>query len=192
MTKVGVQKLTGKVAGLFTAPKDTFVSEAAHSIELDMHGVIGDHHYGLTRQSGGREPWYKRGTEMRNERHISILSVEELAGVAKTLEIDAVSPERIGTNMLIEGVPSLSKIPPRTQFFFPSGAVIRIDGYNAPCKVSGKSLQEAHDGRVDIELGFVKAAEETRGLVAWVECAGAINVNDEVKIRIWPQELYVV
>lgn len=189
---IGAQKLVGELTQLFLADGNDFVSRPVDSIELDFEGIIGDYHYGATRKSGGREPWYKRGTQMRNERHVSILSEEELTEIADALDISGLDAGRIGANFVTKGIPHLSRIPPRTQFFFPSGAVVRIDGYNAPCKISGKSLQDVHDGRDDIEFGFVQAAKETRGLVGWVERPGKINVGDEIKVRIWPQELYVV
>jgi len=191
-TKIGAQKLTGTLTQLFAARGDDFVSAAVDRVELDYNGIVGDYHHGLTRKSGGREPWYERGTEMRNERHVSILSQEELAQIASDLNIGELDVGRIGANFVTKGIPNLSRVPARTQFFFPSGAVIRIDGYNAPCKISGKSLQNAHADRDDIEFGFVKAAKTTRGLVGWVERAGMIRLGDEIKVRVWPQELYVV
>lgn len=192
MQKLGPQKLSGKLKGLYLAAGDDFVSHAVDELQLSFEGIVGDYHFGHTRRSGGREPWFKRGTEMRNERQVSLLSAEEMAEVAQKLDIDEVDPGLIGGNLLIEGIPSFSKIPPRTQLFFPSGAVIRIDGYNAPCAISGASLQSGQDHRDDIKLGFVKAAQETRGLVGWVEVPGVVRVGDEIKFRIWPQELYVV
>jgi hypothetical protein len=192
MQKLGPQKLSAKIKGLYLAAGDDFVSKSVETLELSFEGIKGDYHAGLTRRSGGREPWYKRGTEMRNERQLSLLSVEEMEDVAQKLEIEEVDPGLIGGNILLEGVPNFSNIPPRTQMFFPSGAVIRIDGYNAPCAIAGESLQTGQKDRDDIKLGFVKAAKDTRGLVGWVEVPGAIHVDDEVKLRIWPQELYVV
>lgn len=191
-TSIGAQKLTGTLSQLFSADGNGFVSRLVEHIEVDFDGIVGDYHRGLTRKSGGREPWYDRGTIMRNERHVSILSHEELRQIADDLGIDQLDAGRIGANFVTSGIPNLSRIPARTQFFFPSGAVIRIDGYNAPCKISGKSLQDVHGGRDDIEFGFVKAAKTRRGIVGWVERPGVIYVGDEIKVRIWPQELYVI
>ena len=192
MQKVPAQKLKGTLASVFAARGDDFVSREVDELSLTFDGIEGDYHAGATRLSGGREPWYKRGTEMRNERQISMLSVEEMNDVAQALNIETTDVGAIGGNFLIEGVPNFSKLPPRTQMFFPSGAVVRIDGYNAPCKISGKSLQNQNPGREDIELGFVQAARETRGLVGWVEKPGVVKAGDEITFRIWPQELYVV
>lgn len=190
MTQIPAQKFTAELADLFLAAGDDFISKSVPELELTYEGIVGDHHAGLTRKSGGREPWYKRGTEMRNERQVSLLSVEEVAIIAERLNVDHFDAGRIGANMLISGLPQFSQIPSRTQFFFPSGAVLRIDGYNAPCKIAGAALQADYDGRDDIELGFVKAAAELRGLVAWVERPGLVRKGDEIKVRVWPQQLY--
>jgi len=191
-TSIGAQKLTGTLSQLYIADGGGFVSRPVEQIEVDFDGIVGDYHRGLTRKSGGREPWYERGTIMRNERHVSILSHEELSQIADELDIEQLDAGRIGANFVTLGIPHLSRVPSRTQFFFPSGAVIRIDGYNAPCKISGKSLQDVHAGRDDIQFGFVKAAKATRGIVGWIERPGTIRVGDEIKVRVWPQELYVV
>jgi hypothetical protein len=86
---------------------------------------------GHTRKSGGREPWYPRGTEIRNERQISIVAADELAMAAKDMGIDRIEPGWIGANLVIEGIPLLSMLPPRTQLFFEGGVTLRIDGDNA-------------------------------------------------------------
>lgn len=190
MTQIPAQKFTAEIANLFLASGEDFVSVPTPELELTYEGIVGDHHAGLTRKSSGREPWYKRGTEMRNERQVSLLSVEEIAIIAERLGVDHFNAGRIGANMLVSGVPQFSQVPSRTQMFFPSGAVLRIDGYNAPCKIAGAALQADYEGRDDIELGFVKAAENLRGLVAWVERPGLVRQGDSITVRVWPQQLY--
>lgn len=80
-TKTGIlpsRKIGGRVSGLFEALAGDFVTTPASSLELTFDGIVGDYHAGATRKSGGREPWYPRGTEMRNERQLSILASDEL------------------------------------------------------------------------------------------------------------------
>jgi hypothetical protein len=172
------------------APGDDFVSVSADQLDLTYAGIAGDRHAGLVRPSGAREPWYPRGTPMRNERQLSILAAEELAEVAAELSIAGLRPEWIGGNLLLSGVEALSDLPPRSILMFPSGAAIRIDGDNGPCRQSGRSLAQHVEGRPDLELGFVKAAKHRRGLVGWVEREGTIRPGDAVRIRIWEQTLY--
>jgi hypothetical protein len=182
--------IEAKVEGVYWAPRDTFVSEPLDALDLTYEGIVGDRHSGLYRESGPREPWYPRGTPMRNERQLSVLSVEENAVVATALRIPELKPEWIGGNILLSGVPQLSQLPPRTLLWFPSGAAVRIDGDNGPCKKSGAAISAKIPGRPDIELGFVEAAKHKRGLLGWVEREGEIRPGDTVKIRIWKQALY--
>ncbi len=178
------------VKGVYWAPRDTFVSEPLDVLNLTYDGIPGDRHAGLYRNSGPREPWYPRGTPMRNERQLSILSAEENAEVAAALAIDALRPEWIGGNILLSGVPQLSQLPPRTLLMFPSGATVRIDGDNGPCKKSGAAIAANVPGRPDLEFGFVKAAKHKRGLLGWVEREGEVRPGDVVRLRIWEQSLY--
>jgi hypothetical protein len=183
------RNLEARLAGVFIATGDEVASTAVDKLALTYDGIPGDRHSGLTRKSGAREPWYERGTPMRNERQLSILSVEELAEVAAAMAIPELKPEWIGASLLLAGLPGLSQLPPRSILMFPSGAAVRIDGDNGPCRDSGRSIMVA-TGNPEHEFSFVKAAKGKRGLVGWVEREGEISPGDTVKIRLWAQELY--
>lgn len=180
--------IEGRVAGVYVANGEV-ASTPRPELILTYAGVPGDRHEGLTRTSGSREPWYERGTPMRNERQISILSSEEMAEVAAALGIAALPVEWIGANLLLEGVPNLTQLPPRSILMFPSGAAVRIDGDNGPCRISGRSIA-AQTGVAKHEFDFVTAAKGKRGLVGWVEREGGVSPGDTVKIRIWTQADY--
>ena len=187
---VPAQKIRGVVVGLFHAPGGTFETQPIDRLALTYEGIPGDRHAGLLRPSGPREPWYPRDTEMRNERQLSILGVEELGEVAADLQLDRLAAEWIGGNIVLSGVPHLSLIPPRTLLMFEGGVTIRIDGDNGPCRKSGASIASHVEGRGDIEFGFVKAAKRKRGLLGWVERAGTIAMGEAVTLRIWEQWIY--
>jgi hypothetical protein len=188
--RIPAKTIEAKVEGIYWAPHGTFVSEPLDVLALTYDGIPGDRHSGLYRESGPREPWYPRGTPMRNERQLSILSAEENAEVAATMGIPELKPEWIGGNLLLSGVPHLSALPPRSILWFPSGAAVRIDGDNGPCKKSGASIASNIPGRPDLELGFVKAAKHKRGVLGWVEREGEVRAGDVVRIRVWEQVLY--
>ena len=59
-----------------------FQTSPVEALRLGFEGIEGRFHAGSTRRSGGREPWYPRGTEMRNESQLSIVAGDELAIVA--------------------------------------------------------------------------------------------------------------
>lgn len=185
------KRLDGRVAGLFMAKGKDFVTEPVAALDLGFDGIAGDFHQGLTRKSGGREPWYPRGTEMRNERQISIVAADELRQIADAMGVAEVRPEWIGANMVVEGIARLSMLPPRTLLFI-EGVTLRIDGQNAPCRLAGRSVAD-HLGLEkpdEAALAFRKAAERLRGLVAWVEKPGRMEAGTHVVARLPEQWIY--
>ncbi|MDG4879882.1 MOSC domain-containing protein [Mesorhizobium sp. WSM4884] len=186
------RKLAAMAAALYTAPSDHFETRRVEQLRLGFDGIEGDFHAGATRRSGGREPWYPRGTEMRNERQLSLVAADELAIVAERMGIAEIKPEWIGANLLIEGVPHLSMLPAGSLLFFKSGVTVKVDSQNGPCRFSGRSVAE-HAGMTDPEAGallFPKAAKRLRGLVAWVEKPGIIRTGEEISVRVPEQWIY--
>lgn len=184
------QTHSASVEWLGWAAGTDFATTGVEWLHLTYAGIPGDVHEGLTRKSGAREPWYPRGTPMRNERQVSLLSREELNAVAETLAIPDLDPAWIGGNFVFSGLPAFSTLPPRTLLMFPSGAAIRVDGDNGPCRASGRGIVRHIPERPDLEFGFVKAAKHRRGLVGWVEREGEVRVGDTVSVRVWEQALY--
>lgn len=189
---IPAQKLAAGVSGVFAALGDDFVTRPVEALDLSFEGIAGDFHSGYTRRSGGREPWYQRGTEMRNERQISIVAADELAIVAERMGLAEIKPEWIGANIVIEGVPRLSMLPSGTLMFFGNGATVKVDAQNGPCKIAGKSIAE-HAGMADVTAGsllFPKVAKRLRGLVAWIEKPGHIVAGESVSVRVPEQWIY--
>ncbi|MGH7005498.1 MAG: MOSC domain-containing protein, partial [Alphaproteobacteria bacterium] len=92
---IASRKLSGRVEALFAAFGGEFVTTPVRSLDLGFDGIAGDFHAGATRRSGGREPWYPRGTEMRNERQLSILAPDELETVAAGMGLPRLMAEWI-------------------------------------------------------------------------------------------------
>ncbi len=183
MTEHTARTLTARVEGTFVVEGAAVESTPCDALVLTYAGIAGDRHEGLIRPSGPREPWYLRGTPMRNERQVSILGAEELAEIAAALDIDRLDPAWIGANLVLSGIPDLTRLPPRTLLLFPSGAALRIDGDNDPCRKSGAAIAAHVDNRPDLQFAFIKAARDRRGLVAWVEREGEVRAGDEVTVR---------
>lgn len=185
-------KLTAAVDGVYRAAGNDFRSRNVGRLELGFEGIEGDFHRGITRKSGGREPWYPRGTEMRNERQLSIVAPDELRDIARAMDIAEVRPEWIGANMVLSGIHRLSMLPPGTLMFFNGGVTLKVDGQNRPCRVAGKSVAEsAGVGDSDAAaLKFAEVARRLRGLVAWVEKPGSIAEGEEVSVRLPEQWIY--
>ena len=186
------RKIAGRVVGVFVAPFDHFVTSAVDELVLGFDGIDGDFHAGTTRKSGGREPWYPRGTEMRNERQPSIVAADELAQIAAGMGISRIEPGWIGANLVLGGVPRLSMLPAGTMLFFADGVTLKVDGQNAPCRLAGRSVAK-NAGIEDVEAGallFPKHGRRLRGLVAWVEKPGRIVRGEQVSVRIPEQWIY--
>ncbi|MGH6908495.1 MAG: MOSC domain-containing protein, partial [Aestuariivirga sp.] len=130
---------------------------------------------------------YQRGTEVRNTRQLSILSVEELTDVASAMNIPAVKPEWVGANMVTSGIPDLSLLPPSSRLQFPSGATVVIDAENFPCRYPAEIIEKHHPEQT---TGFVKAAMHKRGVVGWVEREGVVKGGDQIVIWIPQQRIY--
>lgn len=189
---IPARKLAAKAAALYVAPADHFQTRPVDELRLGFDGISGDFHAGPTRRSGGREPWYPRGTEMRNERQLSIVAVDELAIVAKRMDLAEIKPEWIGANLVIEGVPNLSMLPSGTLLFFKGGVTVKVDAQNGPCRIAGRSIAE-NAGMADVEAGallFPKVAKRLRGVVAWVEKPGTVMAGEEISVRVPEQWIY--
>lgn len=189
---VAAQKLAATVSAVFVARGKDFQTAAASHLDLTFDGIPGDFHAGPTRKSGGREPWYPRGTEMRNERQLTIVAADELAIAAGRMGIAEIRPEWIGANIVLEGVSRLSMLPPATLLFFQNGVTLKVDVQNHPCKLAGRSIAEnaGLDNPKEAALLFPKHARRLRGLTAWVEKPGRISAGEGVTVRVPEQWIY--
>lgn len=188
---VPVQKLKGRVAGVFIVPEGNRVeSVAVPSLRLDIEGAAGDRHHGISRYSGAREPWYPRETIISNIRQVSVLAVEEMTTVAARLGIPQLKAEWIGGTVLVEGVPRLSFLPAGTRLFFDGGASLLVTEQNGPCRIAGKAIAAHFPDRPELEMEFPKQAKGMRGVVAAVERPGSVMPGSALEVRVPEQWIY--
>jgi MOSC domain-containing protein YiiM len=182
-------KPVGRVASTLVADGADFVSRPLEKLELTLEGVVGDtQHYGFTRSSGGREPWHQRGTQVANDRQLSLVCPDELAIVASRMELPRIDAAWIGANLLINGIERLSFLPRGSRLMFPSGATIFITDQNGPCRFAGASIAQHYPERQGLDLLFPKVAQGMRGCLGMVERAGTIHAGDEVKLMLPPRQ----
>jgi hypothetical protein len=187
-------RTSGRCTGLLVPSEVHPETRRVEELVLDLGGIPGTRHHGFTRKAGPREPWYERGTEMRSGRQLTIVSPEELAMVAAAMGVAVIEPEWIGANLVIEAVPRLSWLPAGTRLFF-SAATLVVEGQNAPCHISGKSVARHADPQgaiAGLALEFPKKAVGLRGLVASVERAGTIRCGEAVMIKVPRQSLWTL
>lgn len=175
--------ILGQVVGVYVGlDAHTLVTSRTDEARVTFEGFAGDRHAGLTRPSDGRTPHYPRGTEIRNSRQVSIVSAEELADIAAAMGLEILLPEWLGANLLLSGIPGLTRLPSGLRLFFSGGAVLVVEGENMPCPAPGRVIQAAHPGIPGLAPRFVKAARGKRGIVAWVEKPGLIRIGDHVRL----------
>lgn len=168
-------------AGLESAPQERVAARFA--------GFEGEAHGGLTRGACVRvAKQYPKGTEIRNVRQLTIVSIEELAEVAAAMTLSgALSPAWIGANMALRGVPRLTELPSGARLIFENGTGIAVDMENGPCRYAGEAIDAHEPGR---GLSFVKHARGKRGVAAWVEREGEIALGDRCVLHVPPQRPY--
>jgi hypothetical protein len=180
-----INKINGSVLKVMSGlDASSLVTTAQTQVKVTFAGIEGDRHAGLTMKSDSRTPLYPRGTEIRNVRQVSMISAEELQEIARRMDLPTVEPEWLGANLLIQGIPDLTMIPPSCRMYFPDNTVLVIDSENNPCIHPGKVIQSHYPERAGLVELFVESARHLRGLVAWVERPGTISRADGVRFEI--------
>jgi len=159
-------------------------SVAAERLAMTFAGPEGEDHGGVTRPSCSRVlDLYARDTPIANVRQLSILSSEEIAQIADTLELDDLDPAWLGATMVVEGLPDFSHLPPssRLQFGGKGGATVTIDMQNRPCNLPAPAIEAARPGH---GRWFKAAADGRRGVTARVEREGAVGLGDAVTLFV--------
>jgi len=188
MKKYLGKTLSGKVASLHMGNNEDLSKQSSVSLQAEIGGFAGDKHQGPVRETWEGE-WQPAGTIRRNERQWSAVSVEELAHITERLELtEPLSPETLGANLCIEGIPEFSLLPKGTTLWFPSGAVLLVEEYNPPCGDMGAQIAAKYTSNSSEPLTdkkWLRPAAGRRGLVGVIDVAGEIHVGDEVEVRVY-------
>jgi hypothetical protein len=163
-------------------------STALAEVFASFAGVAGEVHCGLTRASCSRVTGqYPRGTEIRNVRQFSVLAAEELAIIAKGMGLAELDPSLLGASLVIAGIPDLTHLPPSSRLQFESGATLVVDMENRPCTLPAKEIEAVHPG---FGKKFKPAAQDLRGVTAWVERQGVLRLGAKVRLHIPDQRAW--
>ncbi len=154
-------------------------------LELSLCGDTGARHEGATRPSCSRVTHlYPRGTEIRNVRQLSILSREELEIIAAEIGLERLDPALLGASIVLSAIPDFTHLPPGSRLQAPSGLTITVDMENLPCHLPAREIETDEPGH---GKKFKTAARGRRGVTAWVERAGRLELGDEMSLFI-PQQ----
>lgn len=185
-------EISGKVEQLLLGMQaDSIETTRVEQVQVTWDGLENDKHAGRTRPSDARTPQYPRGTPILNDRQVCIVSAEELAAIARDMDIPEVRPEWLGANILVSGIPSLTRLPPGTRLVFSGGVVLYITHFNNPCSLPGKMIQANYPHRGDLVPAFVRNAQHRRGLVAMVEQPGTISTGAAIQVIPFKHYLYL-
>ncbi len=165
-------------------------SDAVDMLDLSFAGVEGEAHSGLTRPSCSRVvAQYPRNTVIRNVRQLTILSSEELAGIAADMGLDRLAPQFVGASLVIEGIADFSHVPPSSRLQSESGTTLTIDMENRPCNLPGREIEAVHPG---FGKAFKAAAAGRRGVTAWVEREGRLRLGEQLRLHVPSQRAWAV
>ncbi len=158
------------------------------ALDLALGGDAGEFHSGITRPSCVRvKALYERGTEIMNVRQLSVLSQEELDQIAAEMDLDAVDPAWVGASIVLKGIPDFTHVPPNARLQGPDGVTITVDMENRPCVLPGRVIEGEHPG---YGPKFKTAAQNKRGVTAWVERAGTLSVGDAMRLFVPDQPIW--
>jgi len=164
-------------------------AESRKTLTLHFEGVVGESHSGITRPSCVRvTSQYPKGTEIRNVRQLSILSAEELALMAADMGMDRLPPEYLGATLVLSGIPDLTLLPPNSRLISENGTSITVDMENGPCQFPACEIEMDFPGKGQ---GFMPAARNRRGVMAWVERPGSLTIGDKMRLHVPPQRVYL-
>lgn len=163
-------------------PANSIRSQPCTRLDMDFGGPVGEYHHGATRPACVRVAMlYRKQTEIRNTRQLSILAQEELDAIALDIGLDRLDPALLGASIVLRGIPDFTRLPPSSRLQASSGLTLTVDMENRPCQWPAKEIETVHPGHGKL---FKPAAEDRRGVTAWVECPGSLSVGDKMRLFV--------
>ncbi|MEM9716121.1 MAG: MOSC domain-containing protein [Pseudomonadota bacterium] len=157
-------------------------SQPLTAVNLEFGGIEGEAHGGVTRLSCSRvKSQHPRGTKIANVRQLSVVSEEELAIIAREMGVQMLDPAWLGASLMVQGLPDLTYVPPSSRLQAPSGATLVIDMENRPCHLPAKVIDRHLPEKGKL---FKAAAAGRRGVTAWVEREGDLNLGDVLTLHV--------
>lgn len=175
---------TGRIAwiGRVADRASSLAAEPLAEVGVSYAGIAGEEHAGLTRPSCSRVvAQYPKGTEIRNVRQFSVLSVEELAAIAAKMGVERIDPAWVGASLVVEGIPDFTHLPPSSRLQGPDGVALVVDMENRPCHLPAKVIDAHLPG---VGGRFKAAAQGRRGVTAWVEREGVLRLGEMLRLHV--------
>lgn len=196
-------EVSGRVRrGLICPPYGTHVTiPREKTFFVPGEGVREDRHYGVkfidVRDEAALKKGFMKGMPVWNTRQWSAISADEMAQVATALGIEKIEEGDLGENLIVEGIPHFSGLPPGTLLFFKSpgnerrSTILTVAAPNEPCHIPGDVIAEKNQGSKAMVRSFVREAAGKRGLVGFVYSGGFVKEGDTVTAVVPAQKLYL-
>ncbi|OED50566.1 sulfurase [Rhodobacteraceae bacterium (ex Bugula neritina AB1)] len=180
---------TGRITWLGHVPADRGLqAQPIDRLDLGFAGVSGGRHEGENRASCVRvKNLYSQGTEIRNVRQLTVLSEEELAQIAADMGMDRLDPAHLGATIVLRGIPDFTFVPPSSRLQGQDGVTLTVDMENRPCVLPGREIEKDHAG---FGARFKPAAQNRRGITAWVERPGSLSLGGELTLFVPDQRAW--
>jgi hypothetical protein len=166
-----------------TPVQDLIISaEPLAAMDLTFAGLASESHAGLTRPACSRvKTQHPRGTTIRNVRQLCIVSAEEMAAVATELGLATFEYAWVGASVVVEGIADFTHVPPSARLQADNGTTLVIDMENLPCIEPAATMRKALGGAAP---DFKSAAQGRRGVTAWVEREGTLQVGSRLRLHV--------
>jgi MOSC domain-containing protein YiiM len=89
--------------------------------------------------------------------------------------------------LVIEGIPDFTLVPPSSRLQGPDGATLVLDMENRPCHLPAREIEKVHPGK---GKAFKSAAQNRRGVTAWVERPGRLALGDTLRLHVPDQPVW--
>ncbi|MGJ8605711.1 MAG: MOSC domain-containing protein [Marivita sp.] len=167
---------------------ESILSAPLDALELGFDGPVNERHSGRTRPSCSRvTSQHVRGTEIANVRQLSVVSAEELAAIASEMGLEWIDPVWLGATLVIEGIPEFTLVPPSSRLQGPGGVTLIVDMENLPCHLPAREIEAVFPGK---GKAFKAAAQNRRGVTAWVERPGCLSLGDDLRLHVPDQPVW--
>lgn len=158
------------------------------AMDLTFAGLAGEEHAGRTRPSCSRViSQHPRGTEIANTRQVSVISQEEMTEIATAIDMPDLGPAYFGASIVLRGLPDLSHLPPSSRLQGPDGATLVVDMQNRPCHLPAQEIEVDAPGH---GKAFKAAAKGKRGVTAWVERPGRLELGQSLTLHVPDQRAW--
>ena len=97
------------------------------------------------------------------------------------------SPQWVGASVVLRGLPDLTHLPPSSRLQGPDGVTLVIDMENRACVLPGKVIEHFHPG---CGARYKPAATGRRGVTAWVERPGELQLGQRLRLHIPDQRAW--